>query len=77
MSTTEKISQQVHQLPESFQKEVLDFIEFLVNKTKRESSREEDLAWFDFSLTSAMREIENENGPNYDESDLKEKFLTI
>jgi len=74
MSTTEKISQQVHQLPESFQKEVLDFIEFLLTKTKLEKSRQENLEWFNFSLSSAMREIENENGPNYDESDLKEKW---
>ena len=32
MTTADRISQQVSQLPESFQKEVLDFIEFLINK---------------------------------------------
>ncbi len=74
MTTVDKISEQVHQLPEPFQEEVLDFIEFLINKSKRENSRKEDLEWFDLSLSSAMREIEDEDGPTYNETDLKEKW---
>ena len=32
------------------------------------------MEWFQLSVTSAMHEIENENGPAYDESDLKERW---
>ncbi len=74
MTTIDRISQQANQLPKNFQREALDFIEFLSNKAKRDNERREDLDWFNFSLTAAMRCMENEDGPNYDESDLKEKW---
>jgi hypothetical protein len=39
MSTVEKIHQQVQKLPESSQKEALDFIEFLIKRNTTENSR--------------------------------------
>jgi len=74
MTTSDQITKQVNQLSEPFQKEALDFVEFLAKKAKRENSRQEDLEWFNLSVASAMRDIENEHDPIYDESDLKEKW---
>ena len=74
MTTVEKISKQVQKLPEPFQKEILDFVEFLLSKKKGDGTREEDIEWFDFSLTSAFRDIADEDGPIYDENDWKEKW---
>lgn len=74
MTTAEQISRQLNQLPKPFQKEALDFIEFLTKKAKRENSRQEDLEWFNLSVTSAMRDLDDENDPIYGESDLKEKW---
>ena len=53
MRTVDKISQQVNQLPEPFQEKVLHFIEFLINKTKRENSRKDDIEWFNLSFCDA------------------------
>lgn len=74
MTTADRIREQVNQLPEAFQKEALDFIEFLTKKAKQRNSRQDDLEWFNLSVTSAMRGLEDENSPDYDESDLKEKW---
>ena len=70
MTLVQKIFQQVQKLPESIQAEVLDFIEFVDRKKARPS--EEDLK--DFSLSSAMRGMENEPLSEYSSTDLKEKF---
>lgn len=56
MTLSEKISHEVQSLPESIQQEVLDFVEFL--KTRR--AHAEDEAWSTFSLTQAMRGLEDE-----------------
>ena len=69
MSLTERIAQNVKALPESKQMEVLDFIEYLRSKTEKEEKRD----WTDFSLSSAMRGMEEEN-PSYSPNDLKETF---
>ncbi|MFQ5637477.1 MAG: DUF2281 domain-containing protein [bacterium] len=74
MTTADKISRQVNQLPKPFQKEALHFIEFLTKKAQRENSRQDDLEWFNLSVTSAMRDLGDEDSPSYDESDLKEKW---
>ena len=66
MSLEEKIIQHIHELPESKKAEVLDFINYLRNKT-------EERDWSDFSLSSAMRGMENEISP-YSLEDLKESF---
>ncbi len=74
MSTVERINQQVQKLPEPLLSEVLHFIEFLMAKAIPENTRQEDLQWSRFSLSEAMRGLENENMPIYDETVLKEKW---
>ena len=71
MTTVERIHEQAQRLPELLQAEALDFIEFLM---QRQSVRKEDLDWAHFSLDAAMRDIEDEDVPIYDESDLKERW---
>ncbi|MFQ5604627.1 MAG: DUF2281 domain-containing protein [bacterium] len=74
MTTAQKLSKQIQQLPEPSRKEVLNFVEFLLSK-KRQQARQEDLEWFDLSLASALRDLEEDaNGPTYTESDLIEKW---
>lgn len=66
MSLEEKIIQQIYDLPESKKAEVLDFVEYLKTKV-------EEKDWSRFSLSSAMRGMENEASP-YSLDDLKESF---
>jgi len=75
-STIERISLQTRQLPESFQREVLHYVEYLVNKAKKEvrDSRQEELEWQEFSLVEASRGIEDDDIPDYTEADFKEKW---
>ena len=77
MTTVEKISQQSRTLPEIYQAEVLDFVEFLTNKAKIKTGGEsqlEEQEWFKFSLSQAMEGLEDEEIPSYTESDLIEKW---
>jgi hypothetical protein len=53
MSLEEKIIKQIHELPESKQSEVLDFVEYLRTKTDEKD-------WSAFTLSSAMRGMEDE-----------------
>ena len=64
MSLGEKIIQHIQELPESKKAEVLDFVEYLRNKT-------EEGNWSEFSLSSAMKGMENE-GSTYSLKDIKE-----
>jgi len=67
MSTAEKITQELRRLPPEEQSEVLDFVEFL----KHRIARKEDQQFKDFSLSTAMRGMEEE--PEiYSESDIRE-----
>jgi hypothetical protein len=66
MSLEEKIVQYIQELPEAKKAEVLDFVKYL-------SSKAEERNWSDFSLSSAMRGMENEITP-YSLEDLKESF---
>ena len=63
MVLAEKIQQYVERLPASFQAEVLDFVEYLLRKVEREAVLREERAWSDFSLSSAMRGMEDEDTP--------------
>jgi len=76
MTTIEKISQQTSQLPDTYQTEVLDFVEYLNIKAKKKGgvSQLEEQEWFKFSLSQAMDGLEDENFPPYTESDLIEKW---
>ncbi len=69
MNLSEKISATAASLPESKQQEVLDFVEYLKLKTEKEESSN----WNSFSITSAMRGMENEDS-TYAVSDLKETY---
>jgi len=73
MTTTQHIIQHLNSLPDSEQREVLDFVEFLESRRKHLDAREEDAAWSSFSLASAMRGMEDEETP-YTLADLKESF---
>jgi len=73
MSTIDKITTSTKKLPESFQQEVLVFVEFLTNKNSIQEERQNELLWSKFSLSEAMRGLENED-LQYDESDLKERW---
>lgn len=65
-SLEDKIMKEIQDLPESKKAEVLDFVEYL--KTKADGKD-----WSIFSLSSAMRDMEDENPP-YSLNDLKESF---
>ncbi|NOX62700.1 MAG: DUF2281 domain-containing protein [Chloroflexi bacterium] len=56
MTLAEKIIDKMQSLPEQKQAEVLDFVDFLEHKMVMEENRE----WAQFSLTAAMRDIEEE-----------------
>jgi hypothetical protein len=66
MSLEDKIIKEIQDLPESKKAEVLDFVEYL--KTKAE-----DKDWSTFSLSSAMRGMEDEDSL-YSLGDLQESF---
>jgi hypothetical protein len=74
MAVTDRIQQYVQQLPVPLQAEVLDFVQYLLLKTKREGAPLDDSAWSAFSLASAMRGMEDENAPAYGPADLRETF---
>ena len=74
MVLTEKIQQYIQKLPTSFQSEVLDYVEYLLAKAERETSRREEKAWLGLSLASAMRGMEKEDDPAYTASDIKVVF---
>jgi hypothetical protein len=68
MTIKEKLIQHIQTMPESLQTEVLDFVEYLEAKIQKQ-----DIGWSAFSLTSAMRGMEEEIPP-YSDGDLKERF---
>jgi len=74
MTVVEKIRKNVQKLPASFQSEVLDYVEYLLNKARQKTDHDEEKAWSDFSLASAMQELENEVAPTYTAADLKIVF---
>jgi hypothetical protein len=74
MAVAERIHQYVQRLPDRLQAEVLDFVEYLLAKAERESASQDDQEWNDLSLEFAMREREDEEGPEYSTADLREPF---
>jgi Protein of unknown function (DUF2281) len=74
MSVSEQIYEEVKKLPEPLQAEVLDFVEHLASKEKREIAPESELASAGLSLSLAMRGMENEDTPSYSTEDLREVF---
>ncbi|MEW6068102.1 MAG: DUF2281 domain-containing protein [Nitrospirota bacterium] len=74
MSLPETILKHIQEMPESFQAEILDFVEYLESKIKKGSKIDrEEMEWSELSLSSAMRGMEEEYSP-YSLNDLKERF---
>jgi hypothetical protein len=65
MTIEEKIIQQIRELPESQKAAVLDFVESIRDREEKE--------WAAFSLSHAMRGMEDEETP-YTIDDIKESF---
>lgn len=74
MKTIDKITQRIKKLPEHSQKEVLLFVEFLLSKSGVFEEEMDIQRWNKFSLEQAMQGLENDEIPEYFESDLKEKY---
>lgn len=73
MSTEEQITDRLQRLPQPLQREVLDFIDFLVQRVAQRDIDEES-EWERFSLAQAMNGLEDEDSPQYTEADMKEKW---
>ncbi|MGH8064995.1 MAG: DUF2281 domain-containing protein [Candidatus Entotheonellia bacterium] len=74
MAITDKIQEGVQQLPTALQAEVLDFVQYLLVKTKRGAQEDEDGFWSEVSLSSAMHGMEDEDSPQYTIADLRVIF---
>lgn len=75
MIVADKIQQRVRKLPAPLQAQVLDFVDFLLSRTKTETQDEEsDIAWRDLSLSMALQGMEDEPMPEYTIADLKVVF---
>ena len=66
MNLDEKIINKVRELPDTKKAEVLEFLNFL-------RSKNDDIDWAEFSLSSAMSGMEEEISP-YSFDDIKESF---
>jgi hypothetical protein len=73
MNTVEKIIDHLKAMPDSERNEVLDFVEYLKTAARRRRQSEGESQWGQFSVESAMREMEEEPSP-YGIEDIKEKF---
>ena len=74
MVVTEQINSKLQRLPNLYQQEVLHFVEFLSQKAMRGETETKEKLWSDFSLTQAMRGLEDNDAPEYTEADLKVKW---
>lgn len=70
--TVDEIALALEKLPPSLQREALHFIESLAEKAAN-GDEIQDGEWYRFSLSEAMRDLENE-GPEYSEADLRESW---
>lgn len=69
MTLDEKIHQYAQKLPYSFQEELLDFVQYLLMKAGQQEKQD----WASLSLSSAMRDIEDEPAL-YSLSDIRVTF---
>jgi hypothetical protein len=74
MTVKQIIQAKIDILPESKQTEVLNFLNLLIESDRELSTQQESLDWSQFSLTQAMQGLEDDNLPEYTESDLLEKW---
>ncbi|MDY0354401.1 MAG: hypothetical protein RBR19_00870 [Sedimentisphaerales bacterium] len=73
MTTAQAIVEHLKALLESVQREVLDFVKSLESRQTDPSQDTEDAAWSQFSLASALRDMEDEKPP-YTFGDTKGSF---
>jgi hypothetical protein len=71
----EQIVKGIQTFPYQMQLEVLDFIGYLKNKLATEQERMEEIEWSHLSLSNAVKDIKDEQEVEYNEADLKEKWL--
>ena len=69
MPLDEKIRQYAQKLPRSFQEELFDFVQYLLMKAEQQEKQD----WASLSLSSAMRDLENEPAL-YSISDIRVNF---
>jgi hypothetical protein len=69
MTLEEKIQKYAQKLPRSFQEELLDFVQYLLMKAEQQEKQD----WASLSLSSAIRDIEDEP-VLYNLSDLRVVF---
>lgn len=62
----EQIQEKVKLLPEPTQYQVLDFVDYLLHR-----SRQEELVWSKLSLRWALRGLEDEEWPEYSMRDIE------
>lgn len=74
MTAEEQITDRLQRLPLPLQREVLDFIDFLVQRVAQHEAVHDEAEWEKFSLAQAMNGLESEDSPEYGEADLKEKW---
>ena len=69
MKTLDRIYEETKALPETVQREVLDFVEYLAHKLQKENA-----GWPGLSVAAALRGLEDEVWPEYRNEDIKEKW---
>jgi len=69
MAVLERIQRKVKLLPEPTQYQVLDFVDYLLSR-----SRQEDILWSKFSVRWALRGMEDEEWPEYSAQDMVETW---
>ena len=69
MTLDEKIHRYAQKLPLSFQEELFDFVQYLLMKAEQQEKQD----WTSLSLTSAMRDIDDEPAL-YNVSDIRVSF---
>jgi hypothetical protein len=69
MTLDEKIHQYAQKLPYAFQEELFDFVQYLLMKAEQQEKQD----WASLSLSSAMRNMENESDL-YSTSDIRIAF---
>jgi len=74
MSVATRIFNRVRHLPGHLQAEILEFVEYVAGKSRACQNSSTDIQWQEFALSEALREIDDETGPEYLESDIKYRF---
>lgn len=67
MAILEQIQEKVKRLPDPTQHEVLNFVDYLLHR-----SRQEDVLWSKLSLRWALQGLEDDDEPTYTLQDVKE-----